>query len=89
MHEARHKRLSFATLLLRHIASLTEGVNQRGPLLLTDKLTTTLQLISTFTFPDAVAVCDSRLRVSDHRKDVNHCAPATRGTRGWRSGVGS
>lgn len=65
--------------VVRHAASLSEGVVQCGPFLLTDKLTTTLQLISTFAFPYAVAVCDSSLRVPDRRNLVNQFAvPATK-----------
>ncbi|WP_125610767.1 type IV toxin-antitoxin system AbiEi family antitoxin domain-containing protein [Specibacter cremeus] len=46
----------------RHIGSLTEGLVGCGPFLLTDKLTTTVQLINTLPFPYAVAICDSSLR---------------------------
>ena len=49
--------------VIRHIGSRAEGVKRCGPLLVTDKLTTTLALISTLAFPYAVAVCDSSLQV--------------------------
>lgn len=57
--------------VVRHVASLSKGVKQCGPFLLTDKLTTTLQLVSTFSFPYAVAVCDSSLRLPENRGLVN------------------
>ncbi|MHA7175484.1 hypothetical protein ACX80D_02415 [Arthrobacter sp. Sr24] len=46
----------------RHIGSCTEGIQRCGPFLVTDKLSTTMQLIDTLAFPYAVAVCDSSLR---------------------------
>lgn len=44
-----------------HPGSLTENVVQCGGLLFTDKLTTTLQLITGLPFEHAVAICDSSL----------------------------
>ncbi len=44
-----------------HVGSLTQGVVQCGGLLFTDKLTTTLQLITALPFERAVAICDSSL----------------------------
>ncbi|MFQ4147144.1 type IV toxin-antitoxin system AbiEi family antitoxin domain-containing protein [Arthrobacter sp. LAPM80] len=55
----------------RHIGSLSEGVQRCGRFLVTDKLTTTLQLIGSLAFPYAVAVCDSSLRVPRGAGKVN------------------
>lgn len=55
----------------RHIGSLTEGVNRCGPFLVTDKLTTTMALISSLAFPYAVAVCDSSLKIPRGSEAVN------------------
>ncbi|WP_150117193.1 hypothetical protein [Arthrobacter sp. ERGS1:01] len=49
--------------IVRHIGSLRNGVVHCGPFALTDKLTTTVQLINALAFPYAVAVCDSSLRM--------------------------
>lgn len=56
--------------IVRHIGSRTRGVTRCGPLLVTDMLTTTLQLINTLAFPYALAVCDSSLR-APRRGNVN------------------
>lgn len=47
--------------ITRHLGRLDEAVVRCGPLLLTDKLTTTLDLITRLKFEQAVAVCDSSL----------------------------
>ncbi|MHA7306727.1 hypothetical protein ACX80E_16040 [Arthrobacter sp. TMN-49] len=60
--------------VIRHIGSRTESVLRCGPFLVTDKLTTTLALISTLAFPYAVAVCDSSLQVPRSSADVNQFA---------------
>lgn len=59
----------------RHIGSLTQNVVRCGPFLLSDKLSTTLQLIGSLSFPYAVAVCDSSLRPPDRRGSVNLFTP--------------
>lgn len=58
-----------------HIGSVTEGVVQCGELLLTDKLTTTMQLIASLTFERAVAACDSSLHEPLRRKVENTFTP--------------
>lgn len=58
--------------VIRHRGSMTQGVVQCGPFLLTDKLTTVMQLILSLDFPYAVAVCDSSLRESPSRRNLNH-----------------
>ncbi len=60
----------------RHIASLTEGIVQCGSLLFTDKLTTTMQLITRLPFDEAVAICDSSLHEPLRRKVENIFLPA-------------
>lgn len=62
--------------VVRHRGSMTEGVVQCGPFLLTDKLTTVMQLILGLPFPYAVAVCDSCLRVPNRKYAFNRFAPA-------------
>ncbi|MGP9503513.1 hypothetical protein ACT3TS_15050 [Specibacter sp. AOP5-B1-6] len=62
--------------VVRHRGSLTEGVVRCGPFLLTDKLTTVMQLILSLDFPYAVAVCDSSLRISDRKHAFNRFGPA-------------
>ncbi|PYI68760.1 hypothetical protein CVV68_05565 [Arthrobacter livingstonensis] len=57
--------------VMRHLGSLTNGIVQCGPFLLTDKLTTTTALVKALTFPYAVAVCDSALRKPEGRQAVN------------------
>ncbi|WP_074712798.1 hypothetical protein [Arthrobacter alpinus] len=47
--------------IIRHFGRLDGGVVRCGPLLLTDKLTTTLGLITRLKFEQAVTVCDSSL----------------------------
>ena len=59
----------------RHIGSRTEGVQRCGPFLLTDKLSTTMQLIDTLAFPYAVAVCDSSLRPRETSSNRNLFTP--------------
>ncbi len=61
--------------VIRHRGSLTEGVVRCGQFLLTDKLTTVMQLILSLDFPYAVAVCDSSLRISDNQHTFNRFAP--------------
>jgi len=46
----------------RHLGSLDQGVCAIGPVLVTDKLRTTIELIITLPFMYAVAICDSSLR---------------------------
>lgn len=58
----------------RHIGSPVDGVVECGPFLVTDKLTTTLQLINALAFPYAVAVCDSSLRKPRKHSHRNHFA---------------
>ncbi len=55
----------------RHRGSMSTGVVQCGPVLLTDKLTTTMQLISSLRFPYAVAVCDSSLHSGQEDNGTN------------------
>lgn len=62
--------------VIRHFGSLTGSMVQCGPFLLTDKLTTTLALIKELSFPYAVAVCDSALRIPEARHAVNQFAAA-------------
>lgn len=57
--------------IVRHRGSLTTGVLRCGPVLVTDKLTTTMHLITTLRFPYAVAVCDSSRRATPERDRVN------------------
>lgn len=56
----------------RHIATARDGLVHCGQLLITDKLTTTMDLINKLPFPYAVAVCDSSLRRPDPRHQINH-----------------
>lgn len=56
----------------RHRGSLTNSVLRCGPFLITDKLTTTLELINKLSFAYAVAICDSSLRPFERRGQVNH-----------------
>jgi hypothetical protein len=49
----------------RHLGSLDAGVCSLGTLLLTDKLRTTIELVTTLPFIYAVAVCDSSVRNPD------------------------
>ncbi|POH60573.1 type IV toxin-antitoxin system AbiEi family antitoxin domain-containing protein [Arthrobacter glacialis] len=55
----------------RHRGQMSTGVVQCGPVLLTDKLTTTMQLISSLRFPYAVAVCDSSLHTAREPNGTN------------------
>lgn len=55
----------------RHRGSLTEGVVRCGQFLLTDKLTTVMQLILSLDFPHAVAVCDSSLQITARNRTYN------------------
>ncbi|GAA4658423.1 type IV toxin-antitoxin system AbiEi family antitoxin domain-containing protein [Arthrobacter cryoconiti] len=53
--------------IARHVGSLTDGVVECGGILLTNKLMTTLGLLTSLDFDYAVAVCDSALhRASTH-----------------------
>ena len=56
----------------RHIAPANDRVVHCGHLLITDKLTTTMDLINKLTFPYAVAICDSSLRPLDPHHQINH-----------------
>lgn len=58
----------------RSIGAETDAIVRCGQLLVTDKLTTTIQLINKLAFPYAVAVCDSSLRPLDPRGQVNRFA---------------
>ena len=58
--------------VVRHVGSRTEGVQRCGPVLITDKLTTTMQLINSLSFSLAVTVCDSALRVPRRSVVANH-----------------
>lgn len=60
----------------RHVGSLNEGVVQCGGLLFTDKLTTTMQLITGLSFELAVAICDSSLHRPMRPKAENTFTPA-------------
>lgn len=62
--------------VVRHRGSMSEGVVRCGPFLLTDKLTTVMQLILRLDFPYAVAVCDSSLRTSERKYAFNRFGPA-------------
>ncbi|MHA7303862.1 hypothetical protein ACX80E_01225 [Arthrobacter sp. TMN-49] len=62
--------------VVRHRGSLTEGVVRCGPFLLTDKLTTVMQLILSLQFSQAVAVCDASLRTPERTHALNRFAPA-------------
>ena len=57
--------------VIRHRGSLTSGLAQTGELLLTDKLTTVMQLILGLDFPYAVAICDSSMRGPDRKHAFN------------------
>ncbi|MBP2413978.1 hypothetical protein JOF48_002777 [Arthrobacter stackebrandtii] len=61
----------------RKIGAPTDRVLRCGQFLITDKLTTTIALISKFAFPAAVAVCDSSLRPKNPRGQVNTFVPAS------------
>ncbi|MFQ4148247.1 hypothetical protein AAGW05_06060 [Arthrobacter sp. LAPM80] len=61
--------------IARHIGLLNQGVVQCGPFLLTDKLTTSVQLITRLKFEQAVAVCDSSLRTPRHAAGGNIFTP--------------
>ena len=56
----------------RHRGSMTERVQRCGSFLLTGKVDTVLQLILSFDFPYAVAICDSSLRTSNRQRAYNH-----------------
>ncbi len=62
--------------ITRHLGRLDEAVVRCGPLLLTDKLTTTLELITALKFEQAVAVCDSSLHLPRYPKRGNIFLPA-------------
>ena len=63
--------------VIRHRGSMTEGVLRCGAFMCTDKITTTLALIGSLSFPLAVAVCDSSLRVPARRYAFNSFTPAS------------
>lgn len=60
----------------RHIGSLGSAVVQCGPFLLTDKLQTTMDLITRLPFGHAVAVCDSSRRSPAKSGTTNRFLPA-------------
>ncbi|MDJ0316291.1 MULTISPECIES: type IV toxin-antitoxin system AbiEi family antitoxin domain-containing protein [Arthrobacter] len=62
--------------VVRHRGSMTEGMLRCGPFLLTDKITTVMQLILSLDFPSAVAICDSSLRIPNRNYMLNHFTPA-------------
>ena len=62
--------------VVRHRGSLTNALISCGGFLLTDKLTTVMQLILSLDFPYAVAVCDSSLRVTERKYMFNVFTPA-------------
>lgn len=71
-----------------HVGSLTQRVVQCGGLLFTDKLTTTMQLITSLKFEDAVATCDSSLHESFRRTAGNtftHAGAAGVGELSWKN----
>lgn len=71
-----------------HFGSLTQGVVQCGGLLFTDKLTTTMQLITSLKFEDAVAICDSSLHETLRRSAENtftHPGAAGVGELSWKN----
>lgn len=59
----------------RHLGPLDAGVVRCGPLLLTDKLTTTLGLVTRLKFEQAVAVCDSSLYEARYPRQSNVFLP--------------
>lgn len=61
--------------VVRHFGRIDAGVVRCGPLLLTDKLTTTMELITRLTFERAVAVCDSSLHKAKYPRPVNVFTP--------------
>ncbi|RAN77622.1 hypothetical protein B5P43_19430 [Bacillus sp. SRB_336] len=61
--------------ITRHFGRVDDGVVRCGPLLLTDKLTTTMELITRLKFEQAVAVCDSGLHVAKYPRPVNVFPP--------------
>lgn len=56
----------------RRIGSLTEQVVHWGPVQITDKLRTTIELIDSLDFAHAVAVCDSSLHGADAMNGLPH-----------------
>lgn len=68
----------------RHVGSFGDATVKCGPFLLTNKLTTTMALITELSFPYAVAVCDSALRAPDPRQGVNRFTPVGTGPDGHR-----
>ena len=66
----------------RRIGAETDAVVRCGQFLVTDKLTTTIQLINKLGFPHAVAVCDSSLRPLAPRKQLNQFAKPGEATGG-------
>ena len=61
--------------VIRHRGSMTAGLQRCGPFLLTDKLTTVMQLILALDFPYAVAICDSSLRAPEGKHQFNRFTP--------------
>ncbi|MCQ9164977.1 type IV toxin-antitoxin system AbiEi family antitoxin domain-containing protein [Arthrobacter sp. STN4] len=61
--------------IARHFGQTADGVVRCGPLVLTDKLTTTMELITRLSFERAVAVCDSSLHAARRPRPVNVFTP--------------
>ncbi|PYI38804.1 hypothetical protein CVS30_08190 [Arthrobacter psychrolactophilus] len=59
----------------RHLEKPGDNIVACGPLLLTDKLTTTLHLITRLKFEQAVAVCDSSLHLLRYPRPGNIFTP--------------
>lgn len=55
----------------RHFGAGQKNTIRCGPLVITDKLTTVMDLIGSLSFPEAVAVCDSSQRISAPHHQVN------------------
>lgn len=66
--------------IVRHRGSLSTGLVRCGAVLVTDKLTTTLALITSLAFPQAVAVCDSSMRAAGGLDQVNVFTAADTGS---------
>lgn len=61
--------------ITRHLRRQGDGVVRCGHLLLTDKLTTTVELIARMKFEHAVAVCDSSMHAVRYAKSGNLFTP--------------
>ncbi len=66
--------------IVRHRGSLSTELVRCGPVLVTDKLTTTMRLITSLPFSEAVAVCDSSLCMVRERNQVNFFTSAAANT---------